>query len=106
MQPPMLERNCMEGLHWRWTIPAAIPLDALRHGLRQRGLQDNSQFDWVWELEDPREHKVVIVPKTRRLQIRVHYTTPREKRQTVAWSMALLIHEVCLSLDFNQRADA
>lgn len=99
MQPPILERNCMEGLQWRWEIPPDLPLPLLKEGLQQEGYHDKSPFEWVWSLEHENENKVVIVPRTRRLQIRLSYLIEKEKRPVAAWSIALLIHEICTAAD-------
>ena len=52
--------------------------------LRELGYSEHSRSPLVRELVHPCEHSVVIVPRTGRLQIRVHYLTPLESREAEA----------------------
>lgn len=100
ISPPVLVRGCMEGFQWHWEVPTSISVEDLVLGLRESGFRDESQFDWVWELINQDEHKIVIVPKTRRLQIRINYMVPKPKREITAWKIAVILHEVCMRTQY------
>jgi len=56
--------------------------------LAEAGYSEASRSPLVRELVHPREHSVVVVPRTGRLQIRVHYLTPLEAREAAALELA------------------
>lgn len=61
-------------------------LIALAHQLVQQGWRDRSLVPEVRDLEGQDGHAVVMVPRTGRIQIRVHYLTPHEERSAAAES--------------------
>jgi hypothetical protein len=93
----------MEKLQWRTELPPEIPLEVITKGLCERGFSDQSNFEWVWEFQNEAEHRVIIVPKTRRVQLRVHYLTPHDKRQTAAWQITMQLNDICLQMKQPQK---
>ena len=83
-----LGHSCHRMLVWECTrIPASAAV-TLPDLLCEAGYSEASRSPLVRELVHPREHSVVVVPRTGRLQIRVHYLTPLEARQAAALELA------------------
>lgn len=61
---------------------------ALLDALAGAGYTEDLRSPLVRELVHPEGHSVVIVPRTGRVQIRVHYLTPLEARQAAACEVA------------------
>lgn len=87
-----LGHSCHRMLVWECArVQPAVTL-ALPDALRDVGYSEHCRTPLVRELVHPREHSVVIVPRTGRVQIRVHYLTPLEAREAAAREVA---RELC-----------
>lgn len=89
-----LGHSCHRNLVWecaRLAPAAALELPEL---LRELGYTEQGRSPLVRELVHPAEHGVVIVPRTGRVQIRVHYLTPLEAREQAAHEVAREISEL------------
>lgn len=73
----MLSRDpgCLRDLLWRIELPRPQDAGPLADRLEALGWQENSRVPQVRDLEGPAGHRLVIVPRTGRIQIRVHYLT-------------------------------
>jgi hypothetical protein len=70
--------------------------------LRELGYSEQSRSLLVRELVHPREHSVVVVPRTGRVQIRVHYLTPLEAREAEA---NLVFRDLCAFVETEARSE-
>lgn len=76
--------SCCRGLHWRVPLPEDLPIDTLAERLIARGWRDVSTAPFLRVLENEARHDLVIVPRTRRAQLRLDYLVPGESRRAVA----------------------
>ena len=62
----------------------------LEKGLKQRGFKSilPTLFPSVLGFRDGLGHELILVPKSGRIQIRVHYTTPEKLRKQAARKLA------------------
>ncbi len=83
---PVLEPDpsCCRDLHWRIPLPDDLALDVLAERLLARGWRDVSTAPFLRVLESEARHDLVIVPRTRRAQLRLDYLVPRASRREVA----------------------
>jgi len=89
-----LGHSCHRNLVWECARVAPAAALALPELLRECGYSEQGRSPLVRELVHPREHGVVIVPRTGRVQIRVHYLTPLEAREQAACEVAREISEL------------
>lgn len=89
-----LGHSCHRNLVWECARLAPAAALALPELLREVGYSEQVRSPLVRELVHPREHGVVIVPRTGRVQIRVHYLTPLEAREQAAHEVAREISEL------------
>lgn len=83
--------SCFRGLTWDCEIaPVGSVTEIISHLLAQ-GFIDESRGTQVRELVHPGEHRVVVIPSTGRVQLRLHYLTPPAERKAVAQSFADLL---------------
>lgn len=84
------DRACIDDLLWRLDLPEGANLERMADALEAAGLARRGQTStlplWVFFTDD--EHRVLFVPATGRLQLRVHYTTRRAERVAVALRLA------------------
>ena len=76
--------SCYRNLTWECvggTRDQAVLLTAL---LPKLGYADESYDDAVRIFVSPEEHTIVLIPRTGRIQIRIHYLTPAEARKVAA----------------------
>ena len=90
-----LGHSCHKNLVWECARLAPAAALALPELLRELGYAEQGRSPLVRELVHPREHGVVIVPRTGRVQVRVHYLTPLEAREQAAREVA---HEISKAL--------
>lgn len=83
-----LGHSCHRMLVWECERIARDAVLGLPAFLAERGYSEQSRSPLVRELFHPCEHSVVIVPRTGRVQIRVHYLTPLEAREAAATAVA------------------
>lgn len=83
-----LGHSCHRMLVWECVrMPSDVAL-ALPEALALVGYAEDRRSPLVRELVHPEGHSVVIVPRTGRVQIRVHYLTPLEAREVAACNVA------------------
>lgn len=83
-----LGHSCHRMLVWECArISPGLAL-ALPDALAAVGYSEDRRTPLVRDLVHPSGHSVVIVPRTGRVQIRVHYLTPLEAREAAAGDVA------------------
>jgi hypothetical protein len=82
---------CFRGLTWECELTPPGSLVGIIESLLNEGFMDESRSPRVRELLHPGEHRVVLIPSTGRVQLRLHYLTPQAERKTVARSFADLL---------------
>lgn len=90
------EQSCFRSLNWRCDLPAGGDLDALTGALSGAGFTESSSpGGHLRVLRAAEGHEIVIVPRTGRVQIRVHYLTAEgERRRTAEQVFCLLVRGV------------
>lgn len=83
-----LGHSCHRMLVWEFARIAPSAALELIELLGEIGYSEQLRSPLVRELVHPEEHSVVIVPRTGRVQIRVHYLTPLEAREATAREVA------------------
>lgn len=63
------------------------------------GYKDDSRCDWLRELRHDAGHCVVFVPRTGRVQIRLHYLTREPEREPTANALASEFARLLLSAE-------
>ena len=91
-----LGHSCRRLLIWECHIAHASLAGLLANRLEERGYTPSARSVLLSELTHPDEHSVVIVPRTGRVQIRVHYLTPLCERRAKAAEVAMDI-SACLA---------
>lgn len=93
----MLVRDpgCLRDLLWRIRLPEGADAGALADRLQAQGWRERSAIRQVRDLEGPEGHRLVIVPRTARVQIRVHYLTRLDERGRMAQRVHAQILEMC-----------
>lgn len=86
-----LGHSCHKHLIWECELSDKKVAAVLPDRLSSRGYHEQSRSALVRELVHPQEHSVVVVPRTGRVQIRVHYLTPLGLRALRAREIALEI---------------
>ncbi|TXD34406.1 hypothetical protein FRC98_18510 [Lujinxingia vulgaris] len=84
------DRACIDDLLWRLDLPEGTNLDAMPAALEGVGLTRSGQASNLpmWVFFSAEEHRLLVVPATGRLQLRMHYATPREDRVSAASALA------------------
>ena len=91
------ERSCIDDLLWRCDLPEEIDPETLATALEERGWcrRGESSSLPLWVYSTPEEHRILIVPATRRLQLRIHYGLPKPRRAGEAKRLADLLRASC-----------
>lgn len=76
--------SCFRGLNWRSDLPAGSDCDELAAALSGRGFVAVAGPSALRLLRSREGHELLLVPRTGRVQIRVHYLTPQEERRWAA----------------------
>jgi len=98
--------GCHRLLVWDCVVPDRGEVPELVPRLAAKGYRDATRFELVRELYHPDHHSVVIVPRTGRVEIRVHYLTPLDRRAGEAHRVARDVAG-CLALGIEEaRASA
>jgi hypothetical protein len=79
-----LGHGCYQRLVWELTPSNHERAARLLQRLPGLGFRDESRHPTVREFADPSGHLVVLVPKTGRVQLRIHYLTPVSDRREAA----------------------
>ncbi|RDV37503.1 hypothetical protein DV096_13400 [Bradymonadaceae bacterium TMQ3] len=84
------DRACIDDLLWRLDLPEDTDLTRLPDALREVGLTRRGQASSLpmWVFFSAEDHRLLVVPATGRLQLRVHYATPRDTRRNAARALA------------------
>lgn len=89
------DHSCRTGLAWRTTIPRGPLGDALLDAFDDAGFPLSSEsFGLVVFEERNTRHRVLVVPATGRLQLRLHYITPSENRLVEAERVGELLGRI------------
>ncbi len=83
--------SCFQGLKWRLELDLpGIQFPKLANALGKLGFQSCYPvlFPSVLGYRDDSGHELVMVPRSGRVQLRVHYTVPRKLRKRVAEEIA------------------
>ncbi|MBU52189.1 MAG: hypothetical protein CL920_26140 [Deltaproteobacteria bacterium] len=83
-----LEAGCTNALLWRYTPPDDASFDDIGAKLIKAGFSDITEQLWLRLFLHPDEHRIVYIPKTNRIQLRIHYLTPPEQRPQMASHIA------------------
>lgn len=83
--------SCYRGLTWDCELTPRKSVDLIIAHLLSLGFKDESRGARVRELAHPEGHRVILIPSTGRVQLRLHYLTPPEKRREVAENFAGLL---------------
>jgi hypothetical protein len=82
--PLTREVTCIRSLAWRVDLEPTQDFDALSRELCARGFATAVSIAAMRKWTTPEGHEIVIVSRTGRAQIRVHYTIPEEQRRFTA----------------------
>lgn len=84
--------SCSRRLNWRVHLPDGPTLDVLVQRLLDGGVFCDPRCHLgTWLLESLHGHQCVMVPATRRIQLRIHPTMEHAHRAETAWLLALQI---------------
>lgn len=83
--------SCYRGLTWDCELTPRTSVAAIIDHLLASGFVDESRAPRVRELVHPDAHRVVLIPSTGRVQLRLHYLTPPDERREVAENFAGLL---------------
>jgi hypothetical protein len=79
---------CQRLLSWDLRLSDEPALEVVRSRLVTRGWNDESTMAFLWVLSSPALHRVLLVPSTGRIQLRLHYSTAATDRPRVALEVA------------------
>lgn len=90
---PALHREvtCVRSLAWRVDFEAFDRWDALIAELCGRGMDRAAAITGLLRAVTAEGHEMVFVPRSGRVQIRVHYTVPEEDRRRTAERLYVLL---------------
>ncbi len=88
--------GCFKSLNWRTDLPAGSDCDILVAVLGKRGFEPVRPTGPLRQLRTAEGHEVVLVPRTGRIQIRIHYLTPEHERRFKAEGIFCAIVRVVL----------
>jgi hypothetical protein len=90
--------GCLRSLSWRCDLPPGSDCDVLIGALMEKGFAQVPSPSVLRLIRSPEGHEILFVPRTGRVQIRVHYVTPEEERRFCAEQMFALIVRTILGL--------
>jgi hypothetical protein len=103
-----LAHSCHRELTWECELPQRSDAEHLASALRASNYLDESHSAAVLEFVDAQGHRIVLVPRSGRVQLRIHYLTPLPARSGAARTLAealqallqsaarpTLAHELC-----------
>ena len=76
--------SCLRRLAWDCDFAEPPALPELCSALLAAGFVDDSRADFLRELRHQSGHSVLVVPRTGRVQLRLHYLTPLLERRATA----------------------
>ncbi|MCU0654918.1 MAG: hypothetical protein MUF64_06400 [Polyangiaceae bacterium] len=82
---PVLTRDhaCVRGMNWRFDLPPAA-IEAALDALPSAGFLPCPSPEALPSFQSPEGHRVLLVRRTGRAQIRVSYTVPEGQRRLAA----------------------
>ena len=91
--------GCVQYLLWRCTptqeIEAEELCERIGSALLRAGFLDCSQEIFLLVYKEPKHHhQILLVPRTGRIQLRVHYLIPPLERPMVAYSLACQLADI------------
>lgn len=78
------EVSCIRSLAWRCDLPPEIDWAALEAALTATGMERRPTFPGVVRLVAASGDEILLVAKSGRAQLRVHYTIPEHDRRFAA----------------------
>ncbi len=78
------DQACIRDLLWRIEVGDRDQTAQLSQRLTTLGWANASAFAQLLDLESPDGHRLIIVPRTGRVQLRVSYLVPRDERKQAA----------------------
>ncbi|MEM7049936.1 MAG: hypothetical protein AAF604_09755 [Acidobacteriota bacterium] len=100
LSPLARESGCIGQLNWRTDLPPEVSLDSLAAVLGLAGWSVAARHRILWVLRRTDGCEISIVPKTRRVRLRVHYLIDQERRSDTARS---LYRELSVAWEWAQR---
>lgn len=76
--------SCFRGLNWRCDLPPGSDCEVLALRLGPAGWTSAPSVAKLLLLRSAEGHEILLVPRTLRVQIRVHYLTPEAERRLTA----------------------
>ena len=89
-----IAHSCHRRLAWDCQFAEESAAAQLLQALPAAGYADESRCLWLRELRHRAGHGVIFVPRTGRVQIRLHYLTPAAERTSAALSLAAELAEL------------
>lgn len=87
----VVDHGCYAEMTWRYNFADEVDVVRLAHHLLEHGWRDHSRFARVREVESSGGHRLVLVPSTGRIQLRLHYLTTESRRREEARGVAALL---------------
>lgn len=78
------DSGCVYGLLWRVAIDRLPEFHAVREGLRDHGWRSDFELGDLRAYVNGDGHQLLLLERTWRIQVRLSYLTPRERRPDVA----------------------
>ncbi len=79
------DQSCVDRINWRCDLPAGVSGEALFDCLSKLAdHQVEGPGPLLFVLRTPGQHRILIVPRTGRVQIRVSYEVPKLDRRLAA----------------------
>lgn len=89
-----LSHCCYRELSWECELTRRSDAAELASALAELGYVATPNGDWLLELIHPAGQRFVVVPRTGRVQLRLHYDTPAAERRELALSIAAEVERV------------
>ena len=91
------ERSCISDLLWRCELPEEVNLEEVRRELHRCGCVQRGASSPLplWVFFTAQGHRILLVPATRRLQLRLNYELPKPERSNAARELAILLRDAC-----------
>ena len=86
--------SCLRRLAWECIFSSDSLKRQLPSVLLSARYDDESRCDWLREFRHRSGHSVLFVPRTLRVQIRLHYLTPEAERSVAAHALAAELCEL------------
>lgn len=78
------DSGCVYGLLWRVAADRHPEFDAVREGLGDHGWRSHFALGDLRVFVNGEGHQLLLLERTRRIQVRLSYLTPRDRRPEVA----------------------